>query len=94
MDILGEKYRLVSRKIEDMGELCHESKEIRIQKGLKGDVKLDVILHEVVHAIIHELGHRQWMAHELEEHFAEMIPKVLMKNFSIRIKRSTFPKAH
>ncbi len=51
--MLGKRWRIRFVSMKDYGECDPPSKtgkEIRIRKGLKGEILLDTILHELAHA--------------------------------------------
>ncbi len=93
LQIADKEYdlRFVKQIDEDNsdGECDYSKRSLKVKHSLKGESRKIAIIHEVLHAYFEEYGHRQWLSPELEECLCETIPRVLLGNFNVTLKRST-----
>jgi hypothetical protein len=87
IDVFGSTYAIKHLKKvvynnEECDGLClHDSKTIKIDKGLDEDRKLKTVLHELIHSALRESSADEPLVIEHEEIIAECLAKFFFRLF-------------
>lgn len=86
LKVFGTTYKTKSAPLKEHGVhgLCNvETKQILIDKSLKGDQYTETILHELFHAVFHECSIYQTVSNDVEEILVDVFAKAVVKNFKV-----------